>query len=500
MAELNPFEIKAEINKIFTELNGVDNFENYEVHYHTLDSQSDKTVINKLLFKEINNPNQNLLKFLLLRYCPPAELTEHLWTIVKNNMASNQAKIFALDLLRDIDTNWSYDECNKYLENPEEFVNADTKKILDNALFNPEVQIDFLDFLSSLPDDDKIILLESLGNDYEKDELANMLIPVFLSMYNNKTGEKALELLGNSKSQLAYHALNMSLEFVPDNIIPLVKKNISQLKLAGIRQDNTDEYYKKLLEPLKPYRFCITYPDGHGNQAVILSRITDKGKVRFVAIVIDDYKGVRDCFGFNDISKFEANTIIDRFYRGQRALDLKPQEIKSILINAEKITTQMPYEYICWRNILSDIKPAQLKLNYKLTQLTNKEFEEILKYDFTDFWFLNENYSDEFENFINILNKTEPIDYEQIIDENLEKIFYPEEYQIWSDRILNAALLKSLSKMDKQAQNLYSLYNDKVLKREFLKNIIRKSIYEYYFAKNDKPKILAIEDLWVKNN
>ena len=54
--------------------------------------------------------------------------------------------------------------------------------------------------------------------------------------------------------------------------------------------------------------------------------------------------------------------------------------------------------------------------------------------------------------------------------------------------------------MDKQAQNLYSLYNDKVLKREFLKNIIRKSIYEYYFAKNDKPKILAIEDLWVKNN
>ena len=179
---LNPFEIKAEIGKIFDTLKGVKDFENYAIHFHTLDLQKDKTIIVKLLFKEINNPKHNaaLLKFMLLRYCTNEVLSEHLWNIIKNSMSSNQAKIFALDLLRDIDTNWSYEECGKYLDNPDELVESDTKKILDNALANPEVQIDFLDFLSSLDENDKIILLKSLGDDYDKDELANMLVPVFL--------------------------------------------------------------------------------------------------------------------------------------------------------------------------------------------------------------------------------------------------------------------------------------------------------------------------------
>ena len=99
----------------------------------------------------------------------------------KNNLSTNQAKICALDFLRDIDTNWTYDDFDKYLDNPDEFIDSDTRKILDSAIANPEVQIDFMDFLSSLPDDDKITLLNSLANDYSEDELANMLIPVFLS-------------------------------------------------------------------------------------------------------------------------------------------------------------------------------------------------------------------------------------------------------------------------------------------------------------------------------
>lgn len=495
--ELNPFEIKAEIAKIFNELDGVKDFENYEVHYRILDAQSDKSIITKLLFKEINTQNnQNLLKFLLNRYCNKTELIERLWTVIKNSMTSNQAKIFALDLLRDIDTNWSYEDCGQYLDNPDEFVNADTKKILDNAIVNPEVQIDFLDFLNTLSENDKVILLKSLGNDYTQDELANMLVPVFLSMPETEAGRTALELLANSRSQLAYHALNSALETADAGLIPLIKKNLSVLKLSGIREDNTKEFYKNILKDSKPYKFCITYPDGQGNQAVIISRINKQGKVQFVAIVIDDYKGVKDCFGFNEISKFECNTIIERFYRGQRAIDLGPSVLKALLIKAEKLS-KMPYEYICWKNILADIDIAPLKLNYEIKKLSQKEFEDILKYDFTDFWFLNSTYSDEFEDFLKLLNK--PEDFEKLIDNNLENVFYPEEYRVWSDRILNTAILKHLAGNNKAAENLYSLYNDKELKREFFKNILRKSIYEYYFAIKDEEKIRAIEEMWVKS-
>ena len=265
--ELNPFEIKAEIARIFEELEGIKDFENYEVHYRMLDAQENKSIIIKLLLKEINSKHLNapLLKFLLLRYCSAKDLTEKLWNIIKNPITSNQAKIFALDLLRDIDTNWTYEECEQYFDNPDELVETDTKKILDNALADPEVQIDFLDFLSSLSEDDKVTLLRSLGNDYSKDELANMLVPVFLSMSSTPAGKTALEILGNSKSQLAYHALNSALDFVDKSLIPAVKKNLSVLKLAGIREDNSHEFYKNLLKNSKPYKFCITYPDGHGN-------------------------------------------------------------------------------------------------------------------------------------------------------------------------------------------------------------------------------------------
>ncbi len=500
-AQLNPFEIKAEISKLFSKLSDVNDFENYEIHYKILDAQNDKNIITKLLFKEINNQNsnKNLIKFLLLRYSPKDELIEHLWNIIKNNMSSNQAKIFALDLLRDIDTEWSYEQCDKYLDNPDELVDSDTRKILNNAISNPEVQIDFLDFLNSLTEEDQITLLKSFEKDYSKDELANMLIPVFLSMSNTETGKTALEILGNSKSQLAYHALNSALEFADEKLIPSIKKNLSILKLSGIREDNSLLFYKELLKDSKPYKFCITYPDGQGNQAVIISRINKQGKVRFVAIVIDDYKGIRDCFGFNEITKFECNTIIERFYRGQRALDIAPGILKTILLNAEKLSKdKIPYEYICWKNLLADVEPSKVKLSFNIKKITKKDFSEILKYEFLDYWFLNQDYSDEFEDFIKIINNTPTDFYEKIIEENLEKVFFQEEYTIWSERILHTAILKHFAKDEKAAQNLYSLYNDKELKREFLKNILRKSIYEYYFLKQDKEKIQAIETMWVK--
>ncbi len=498
---LNPFEIKAEIAKIFETLKGVNDFENYAVNLRTLDSQNDKKIIVKLLFKEINNTNHNaaLLKFLLLRYCTKDELTEHLWNIIKSSITSNQAKIFALDLLRDIDTDWSYEECGKYLDNPDELIDSDTKRILDNAIVNPEVQIDFLDFLNSLGEDDRIVLLKSLGADYDKDELANLLVPVFLSMPYTQTGKTALEILGNSKSQLAYHALNSALEFAQDNLVSCIKKNLSVLKLGGIREDNSHEFYKNLLKNSKPYKFCITYPDGHGNQAVIISRMNKSGKVQFVAVVIDDYKGIRDCFGFNEITQFECNAIIERFYRGQRALDLEPGILKSVLEKAEKLSKHnMPYEYICWRTLLADIDSAPLKLEYKVKELSKKEFEDILKYDFTDYWFLNGTYSDEFEDFLNNINDLPSDKFDKFIDENVEKVFFPQEYTVWKERILTCALLKHLAKDEKSAQNLYSLYNDKKLIRELFKNILRKSIYEYYFSLQNKERIKDIEDMWVK--
>lgn len=514
--QLNPFEIKALITNLISEFKDVNDLSNYIDKIQLLDEQNDKKTIAKLLYKELYNlktEDGTIICFLLERYADKEELTKRLWDLLKNNVVPNNVKIVAVNFLRGLDTNWELDTGDELLN--AEIIDAETEKLLNNAIINPEVQIDFLDFLTSLSSNDKITLINSLGNDYSQDALANILIPVFLSQPDSEAGIEALKLLGESKSQLAFHALNTSLDFVGEKITPLVKKSLSTLKIAGIREDNSHEFYKQILSESKPYRCCVTYPDGHGNQALIFTRKTKENKIRFVAIVIDDYHGIRDCFGFNEISQFECDKIIERFYKDEKELDVTPETLKALLINAEQISKQttnnwlLPYEYVCWKNLLADIESTPIKETLQ-EQLSIKQLsgiDKIFEMDFADKWFLNPNYSDEFEDLLSTDNN----DFDALIDQNIDKVFYSEEKQVWSERLLTAAYLKLAENKHNEAETLYSLYYNDDLRQEFFKNILRKSIYEYYvslkfntdmnngrYTINELDEIIAhIEDLWV---
>lgn len=522
--ELNPFEIKAELIRIigkYSKSHGEYSSSDFEL----LDNSS-KKVIAKILYKELINiksENEKIVKVLLERYIEKEELTNQLWSILKNNLASVEAKIIVLNYLRDLETDWKYEDYEGVLDNTDDIIDQDTKMLLDKAIVNPEVQIDFLDFLSAVNPKDKVLLIKSLADDYEKDALANILVPVFLSQPDSETGKEALEILGNSKSQLAYHALNTAYDFVSEELKPLVKKNLSILKLSGIRNDNSQEFYKELLSESKPYRCCVTYPDGHGNQALIFSRTNSEKRVQFVAVVINDYNGIRDCFGFNDISQFECDKIIERFYKDEPSLNIPHKALKTLLLQAEnlsKLKTNnwlLPYEYICWKNLLADIDYDTDDLKTILTSQYPPEQAKNEIYDFMEHWFFDAHYSSEFENFIEDLNNClingEDVDFDKKIEENLNVIFYESEKEIWHKRLLTCAYLKMLDKKDSQASNLLAIYNDFAIFEEMLKNILRKSIYEYYFSlkynteeNNDKftlsqldSIIGTIESKWVQN-
>lgn len=526
--QLNPFEIKTIISDIINKFSNIKDLASLKnLNVDVLDAQNDKKIILKILYKELNNAkseNEYILRILLERYAPKDELTAHLWAMLKNSMVSNETKIVVLNFLREIDSNWSYDQCGKYLENEDELVDSDTQMLLKNAIINPEVQIDFLDFINSLNTKDKLTLIESLGKDYNEDALANILIPVFLSDPFSEEGKSALELLGDSKSQLAYHALNETLKYAKDELIPQIKKNISKLKLAGIREDNTSTFYKNLLADTKPYIFCLTYPDGHGNQAVIFTREKTDERIQFVAVVLDDYNGIKDCFGFNDISKFECEKIIERFCQDEAVLNISPEALKTILLNAEKLNSKFPYEYICWKNLLADIEINNtniqeiLETNLKASEISAEDLKSLCTDEFTQHWFLEYSYSDEFDEMIDVLNtrllnNDYKIDFDKIINLYLNTIFYPEENKIWSERLLITAYLKLLTNQINTAEKIYGLYLMADLKEEFLKNILRKSIYEYYFSlkyntelNNGKFSlneldyiIKLIESRWVQN-
>ncbi|MEI8128392.1 MAG: hypothetical protein WCG95_02130 [bacterium] len=543
--QLNKLQIKAEILIVLTKFQTNLEAANVDGILKVLTLQNDKKIILEVLIKELLKANEQkviLICFLALKLCDKEDFETALWGILKNPSVFDSTKTILLNVLKDMGNKVDYEKLEEYFDNPNEVIDADTQKLLQTAIINPEAQIDFLDFLSSLPETDKKILVQSLGEDYSSDNLANILNPLVLYNPTCELGKIAIDILGTTKSQLALHTLVQLIDFVYDeDTLTLVKKNISKLKISGVREDNAIDFYKSILNS-KPYCSYASYPDGHGNQALIFSREREDESIQMVAIVINDTYGIVDCFGFNDISKLEFERIVDKFYKGDEHIYLNPSVIKTILSAAEKLTRklgeQISYEYICWKNLLSDIQvevvPIELTLKSQFVQktLSGDEQEDIYMLDFIQRWFFDVDYNEDFRFLISSLNSkisTNNFEFnlDEVVSENLVQIFTVEQKDLLDKRILMSAYLKYLSGNKEDAQLLYSLYFEEKKKLQLSENIIRKSIYEYYvllkfkykeehkmtniFALRNKPKnfeltskqidlmISAIEKLWVEN-
>lgn len=504
--QLNKLQIKAEVLTVLSKLQTNIEAINVDEVLITLNSQEDKKTILDILTKELVKANEQkaiLVCFLLIKLCSETGAEEALWDALKNPSVSDSIKTIILNVLKDLGNKVDYEKLEEYFKNPDEVIDADTQKLLQTAIINPEAQIDFLDFLSSLSDLDKKILIQSLGDDYSSDSLANILNPLILYSPVSEIGKTAIEILGETKSQLALHALSESLEFITDeNTISLIKKNISKLKIAGVREDNAIEFYKNILSS-EPYCSYTSYPDGHGNQAIIFSRERENQTIQIVAMVINDTKGLIDCFGFNEISKEEFERIVEKFYKNDEHIYLKPSAIKALLIDAEKLTRKsdikISYEYLCWKTLFADIEeePSSmeeiLKDNLIELSLDNEDLEKIYMFDFIQRWFFDTEYNDNFKSIITNLNTRIQkddfnFDLDEIVNVNLEKIFSNDQKDLLNKRILMSAYLKYLIGDIEDSQLLYSLYFDEEKKIKLAQNIVRKSIYEYYVTLKFKLK------------
>ena len=268
----------------------------------------------------------------------------------------------------------------------------------------------------------------------------------------------------------------------------------------------------------------MTYPDAHGDQALIFTRITNNEKIRFVSIVINIETGIRDCFGFFEISKFECSKILERFLRDEKTIDINPESFKTILYNAE-ITTiknnqnswKLPYEYVCWKNLLIDIdydsEPIEQILSEQVfpSKVDSSIIEELAKMKISEHWFLDSGYSSEFDEVLRELKSTQNLD--ELVEENLDKVFYEQERQAWIKKLYMAAYIKFAIGKDSEAAELLGLINSDELLSKMLEIILRRSIYEYlavvkYNKSIDKydlthdeinDKIKYIEEKWVNN-
>ena len=451
----------------------------------------DKKTVLDILIKELINASEQkalIICWLLTELIDKETLNNELWNVIKAPEYGDHIKMIAFNMLKDLGNKIDYDVISGYFEQFNELINKETKQLLDTAIMNPEAQIDFMDFLSSISDNDKIILIKSLEEDYANDALANILIPVFLFYIDTEVGNVALEILGRSKSQLAYHALENAKKYAPENLLGKINKAISELKMSGIRVDNTEEFYKNILRESKPYKVYVSFPDGHGNMGIVFSRIRANKTLQFLAIVTNPRYGILDSFGFNSMTERDFFKIIDKFYNYQEKYEINASVAKYLIDQAEEGShtnnEPIPYEYVCWQSILLDIEAEKPNLYIEKRELNQKDVDKLCLSDYVQNWFFDEITSEEFKAFINKLSSEYKannfdVDLDKFIADNFDSIYTAKElaYKLITFNI--AAYLRMLKGDKELAEIFYSLGSNYA----FLTNIIRKSIYEYYVGK-----------------
>ncbi len=486
---MNKIQIKAEILATLTALS-TSMQPNASLLTDLKNIDDKKTVLDVLIKELINAPEQKalLICWLLTELIDKETLNDELWNVIKAPEYSDHVKMIAFNMLKDLGNKIDYDVISGYFEQFNELINKETKELLETAIMNPEAQIDFMDFLSAISDNDKIILIKSLEEDYANDALANILIPVFLYYMGTEVGNTALEILGRSKSQLAYHAIENAKTYAPEELQGRLNKALSELKMSGIRVDNTEEFYKNILRESKPYKIYVSFPDGHGNMAIIFSRIRANRSLQFLAIVINPRYGILDAFGFNSMTEQDFYKIVDKFYNYQEKYEIEPGIAKYLLLQAEENShlngEPIPYEYICWQSILLDIEQKKPEVNLEKQELNQKDIDKLCLNDYVQNWFFDEITTPEFKEFIEKLSKEFKdnnfnVDLDKFIADNYDSIYTAKElaYKLITFNI--AAYLRLLKGDKELAEILYSLGSN----YSFLTNIIRKSIYEYYVGK-----------------
>ena len=296
--------------------------------------------------------------------------------------------------------------------------------------------------------------------------------------------------------------------------------------------DNTEEFYRSILRESAPFKVYTSFPDGHGNIAIIFTRIRANKTLQFLAVVLNPKYGILDCFGFNSMAERDFYAIVDKFYNYQEKYEINAGVAKYLIDQAVENSYQtdepIPYEYICWESILLDIKPEKPQFYLEKQTLNSKDVNKLCLNEYVQNWFYDEITSPEFKVLIDKLSaefKTHNfnVDLENFITENYDDFYTAKELAYKLVQFNTAAYLRMLKGDKELATVFYSLGTN----MEFLKNIIRKSIYEYYvgkryivknkrkasnaFEKRMQPKedefellhldmiISSIEAKWVKN-
>ena len=498
---LNKLQIRAKILPVLSELKSDSalTVESFLLRVSELKEIEDKKSVFDIITREISGNNgdkyADIIRAMIIELIPGNLIEEYSMEVLKSPEKSDMLKYQLIQILKTLGNETDYQTFFEYLDDAESIINYDTEKLLEHAIINPETQIDFLDFLSALPKEDKALLISSLAEDYNGNNLANILNPVLYADFPKDTLLETINILGSTKSSLAIGGLEYLREITNDDEIRTIcKKNLNLLKLTGASKEKADNFYKSVMADSKPYKCYSCIPDGHYNQGFIFSRRRSDGVLMMFALVINKIYGIIDSFGFFKLSDAEFNRISARFSRDDFMCEISPQYMKYLVNKAFELTKSrretMKYEFNCWLTLMADIEPQLqteeewVKENIPRIELNQKILNILYSVNFLDKWFFTAEDNKEFKELVNDYINQENLTFEYVensVENYFDRIWNESTTKLFNENIITASYLFGIADFKDYAKILYSVIFNDELKRNMQTEIIKKSIYGYFY-------------------
>ncbi len=512
--DLTKLQIRSEVQVVLQSINAYDDVPKNKLQEYVqqLASISNREDVLDLLIKElprVKDEKARLISYLLIELGELELLKDKLWQMMTAPKISDEIKDVVSITLKSLGDDSPPEAYLEHLEDPKAIIEKETNRLLDVALLNPEAQIDFIDFLLSLPDDDQENLLTSLKLDYYGDSLASILVPALEHNISECINRSIVEHLGETKSAVGIKPLQDIIDYSNDQaLIKLAQKSLSKLKLSGVREDHPDNFSREdeICNRSQIYECYASAIDGMGNQGLIISRIKENNDISMFSVVINDIEGIVDCFGFNGISKDDFHSIICKFDKNGLGITVPPEYCKKRLSDSEllnkKNRTGLPYEYTCWKALVSDFPNLDVPLATQVGQWADKIYLErqlaLLNHEILQNWFLeaadnsfvaettNKILEDAIQNKESYINA--PQKYLKSLESQvpiiLENFFNTFIYELYSKRFMNLAYMFDLreEKLFRDISASMAIYLDQkpIKESEFFDAFLKRTIYQAF--------------------
>lgn len=507
MAEYSKLQIRAKVLSVISGIKSANAYseELLKKYVKELSDIDDKNALFDIFIKEFIKLEENEYMFAscIIKSAVSVDyVQEKVFEMLKSSAFNDETKYKLVQLLRVLGSNSANDAIPEYFDNPEEVLDMETQKLLENAVINPEAMLDFLDFVYAVPQNDKKLLLASLTEDFKGDVLANIIYPILYADFDDEFKLSVIDTLSNSKSSLAIEPF-MYLSKISENeeIINACKVGLKKLKLAGASIEKADEYFNSVIKNSDVAELYTTIPDGNGNQALFISRVNKEDKFVFEAVVINDRSGVVDCFGFFNITRGEFTKILDKFYKSEGKYRVSSEYVKLKLNQAIETSIKhkrvLPYEFVCWNVLTRDFKPLEFEINELVeknvieTSIEKDDLLELLTKDYTLRWFISKDESTVLKDVVEEMYNQEDLSAENISSFH-KKAMSAVDDVTWKNRLVNLIYLLQTNSSKNDASKFYSVLKNSEHYSLFKSILVQRSIFNHFIALKENQKESAL--------